>query len=60
MAGADYFVGGDFRPNNTSPPEPIAINNLFNLKGRTAIVSGAGAGIGLVGLSLICYTPYEI
>lgn len=38
---------GKFTHNNTSPPEKGSLLPLFSLKGRTAIVSGAGAGIGL-------------
>ena len=51
MAGADYIVGGNFKTNNTSTPKPIPFGSLFSLHGKTAIVSGAGAGIGLVSLS---------
>jgi sorbose reductase len=36
-----------FRHGNTSAPEITRVMPLFSLKGRTAIVSGAGAGIGL-------------
>jgi NAD(P)-dependent dehydrogenase (short-subunit alcohol dehydrogenase family) len=40
--------GGNFRHNNTEAPEYTdRVLPLFSLKGRTAIVSGAGAGIGL-------------
>lgn len=40
--------GGNFRHNNTTAPEYTdRVLPLFSLKGRTAIVSGAGAGIGL-------------
>lgn len=39
--------GGNFAHNNTIAPEPSRVLPLFSLKGRTAIVSGAGAGIGL-------------
>ena len=38
---------GVFREDNTKPPKETEILPLFSLKGRTAIVSGAGAGIGL-------------
>jgi len=38
---------GQFAHNNTVAPKPGRIMPLFNLKGKTAIVSGAGAGIGL-------------
>jgi sorbose reductase len=40
--------GGNFRHNNTEAPVYTdRVLPLFSLKGRTAIVSGAGAGIGL-------------
>lgn len=40
--------GGLFAHNNTKAPEYTdRVLPLFSLKGRTAIVSGAGAGIGL-------------
>lgn len=40
--------GGNFTHNNTTaPPDTGRVFPLFSLKGRTAIVSGAGAGIGL-------------
>jgi hypothetical protein len=40
--------GGNFRHYNTTAPENTdRVLPLFSLKGRTAIVSGAGAGIGL-------------
>lgn len=38
---------GAFAHGNTSAPEITRVMPLFSLKGRTAIVSGAGAGIGL-------------
>jgi len=41
------MTGGDFNPDNTIAPSSHHILPLFSLKGRTAIVSGAGAGIGL-------------
>ena len=41
------IVGGDFALNNTVPPSERSVLALFNNKGKTAIVSGAGAGIGL-------------
>lgn len=39
---------GNFVHNNTITPEQSKVFDLFSLKGRTAIVSGAGsrAGIG--------------
>lgn len=40
--------GGDFNHGNTSAPDYTnRVMPMFSLKGRTAIVSGAGAGIGL-------------
>lgn len=38
---------GIFREYNTQAPKETAVLPLFNLKHKTAIVSGAGAGIGL-------------
>ena len=38
---------GNFAHNNTQPPKEPKILPRFSLKGKTAIVSGAGAGIGL-------------
>lgn len=38
---------GIFNENNTAPPKETQVLPLFSLKGKTAIVSGAGAGIGL-------------
>ncbi|KAI0872879.1 hypothetical protein GGS24DRAFT_465744 [Hypoxylon argillaceum] len=38
---------GHFPHNNTPVPDSELVMPLFSLKGRTAIVSGAGAGIGL-------------
>ena len=40
--------GGNFTHSNTAAPPNGNILPLFSLKGRTAIVTGAGAGIGLV------------
>jgi sorbose reductase len=39
--------GGSFRHNATEAPKSDRVMPLFSLKGKTAIVSGAGAGIGL-------------
>lgn len=39
--------GGDFVHNNTNPPSEKKVLPLFSNEGKTAIVSGAGAGIGL-------------
>jgi hypothetical protein len=41
------IVDGKFTHNNTVAPIADRVLPLFSLKGRTAIVSGAGAGIGL-------------
>jgi hypothetical protein len=48
-----YFVvtmdpkTGAFHHGNLGIPDTSRVMSLFSLKGRTAIVSGAGAGIGL-------------
>lgn len=48
MGGDNYINGGNFTHNNTTAPEySNKVLPLFQLTGRTAIVSGAGAGIGL-------------
>jgi sorbose reductase len=44
---AKAMSGGNFSHNNTVAPQADRVLPLFSLKGRTAIVSGAGAGIGL-------------
>jgi len=38
---------GSFKHNNTVAPKEEKVFPLFNNKGKTAIVTGAGAGIGL-------------
>jgi sorbose reductase len=38
---------GAFHHGNLGIPDTSRVMSLFSLKGRTAIVSGAGAGIGL-------------
>ena len=38
--------GGHFAHNNTVAPKQEKVLPLFSNKGKTAIVSGAGAGIG--------------
>ncbi|KAI1458426.1 short chain dehydrogenase [Annulohypoxylon moriforme] len=38
---------GAFKHDSTEPPKSSLVLPLFSLKGRTVIVSGAGAGIGL-------------
>lgn len=40
--------GGNFTHCNTVAPKEKKVFPLFDNKGKTAIVSGAGAGIGLV------------
>jgi len=48
MGADDYIKGGNFTHNNTvAPTHTDRVLPLFQLTGRTAIVSGAGAGIGL-------------
>ncbi|MDI1485651.1 MAG: Sorbose reductase sou1, partial [Ramalina farinacea] len=39
---------GTFSHYNTTAPKETKVFSLFNNKGKTAIVTGAGAGIGLV------------
>lgn len=39
---------GSFIHNNTLPPKEQKVFSLLNNSGKTAIVTGAGAGIGLV------------
>ena len=46
MAGS-AMKGGSFAHYNTVAAPADRVLPLFSLKGRTAIVSGAGAGIGL-------------
>ena len=43
----DALVGGSFKHYNTEPPTATHVLPLFSLKGKTAIITGAGAGIGL-------------
>lgn len=43
----DAMNGGSFKHYNTEPPKDGHIMPLFSLKGKTAIISGAGQGIGL-------------
>ncbi|KAK1760886.1 L-xylulose reductase [Echria macrotheca] len=44
---AEDMKDGKFVHNNTEPPKADRVLPLFSLKGKTAIVSGAAAGIGL-------------
>lgn len=51
---------GAFTHDNMEAPASKLVMPLFSLKGRTAIVSGAGAGIGLaiahaLGMELTIY-----
>ena len=39
--------GGKFNHYNTTPPKETRVFPLFNNSGKTAIVTGGGAGIGL-------------
>ncbi|KAG9769598.1 sorbitol utilization protein SOU1, partial [Aureobasidium melanogenum] len=43
----DAMNGGAFKHYNTEAPTSKLVMPLFSLKGKTAIISGAGAGIGL-------------
>lgn len=43
----DAVKDGKWKHYNTEPPKAKRIFPLFSLKGKTAIISGAGAGIGL-------------
>ncbi|KAJ9625958.1 uncharacterized protein PV06_01604 [Exophiala oligosperma] len=43
----DALNGGNFKHYNTEAPKSKLVMPLFSLKGKTAIISGAGAGIGL-------------
>ena len=47
MAGNPITKNGLFVHNNTIAPEHPSLMSMFSLKGKTAIVTGAGAGIGL-------------
>ncbi|KAJ6070406.1 hypothetical protein N7467_011725 [Penicillium canescens] len=47
MAANPITKNGLFVHNNTVAPEHLSLMSMFSLKGKTAIVTGAGAGIGL-------------
>jgi sorbose reductase len=47
MAANPITKNGLFVHNNTLAPEHPSLMSMFSLKGKTAIVTGAGAGIGL-------------
>ncbi|KAF2797070.1 NAD(P)-binding protein [Melanomma pulvis-pyrius CBS 109.77] len=44
---AESIKDGVFRRNNTKPPADGPVMALFSLAGKTAIIAGAGQGIGL-------------
>ncbi|KAJ3488401.1 hypothetical protein NLG97_g6202 [Lecanicillium saksenae] len=43
----EYMEKGAFRRFNTTAPADTGVMSLFSLTGKTAVISGAGAGIGL-------------
>lgn len=47
MAAAPINKQGLFVHDNTVAPQHPSLMSMFSLKGKTAIISGAGAGIGL-------------
>lgn len=47
MAANPVNEAGHFVHENTTPPAHPSLLGLFSLKGKTAIVTGSGAGIGL-------------
>ncbi|RMJ25046.1 reductase [Aspergillus sp. HF37] len=47
MTDSPISPQGNFVHNNTTAPVHTGLMELFSLKGKTAIVTGAGAGIGL-------------
>ncbi len=44
---ASSMEHGVFKRNNTTPPKDGPVMPLFSLAGKTAILAGAGQGIGL-------------
>lgn len=44
---SEGIKNGVFQRNNTKPPADSPAMQLFSLAGKTAIISGAGQGIGL-------------
>ena len=44
---AEYIKNGKFTRFNTPVPADRGVMSLFNLSGKTAVISGAGQGIGL-------------
>lgn len=47
MSNNPVNEAGHFVHDNTTPPAHPSLLGMFSLKGKTAIVTGAGAGIGL-------------
>lgn len=45
---AENIKDGKFVHGNTEAPQSNRVMPLFSLKGKTAIVTGAGAGIGKI------------
>jgi sorbose reductase len=41
------MIDGKFSHNNTVPPVKEKVFDLLSLKGRTAVIAGGGANIGL-------------
>lgn len=53
MSDGAVAKDGSFNHDNTVPPKSDRVMPLFSLKGKTAIISGAGAGIGTRSLIMI-------
>ena len=47
MTSSSVTKNGSFVHENTIPPEHSSMFSMFSLKGKTAIVTGSAAGIGL-------------